>query len=285
MRGFLTKFPKWLLFSLLGAAGASLFCLLYEPLGINDRPATSYLGLILGTAGWMGIICLGVALFIIAAQQLLLTGTLRMAGFAKPLGYAIGLGMASGASAQILYSLLLSVFGTRLGELPRFPPWMLAAAGLGLALSFAIPNLKVLPGILWGTLGGFLGVSAFIVLGFFGFDPVLARFLGTGAIGFFTGLAVSFAESFSREGFLRVIWAPNEATTVNLGARPITVGTGKEVSVRLPASSRYPALVATFRLLGGSATMQNHMSNTHHTLRDGNKLNLGPVSIEVRLFS
>lgn len=285
MRSFLTKFPKWLLFSLLGAAGGSLFCLLYEPLGVNDRPASSYLGLILGTAGWMGAICFGVALFVIAAQQILLTGALRPMGFAKPLGFAIGLGMASGAVAQLLYTLLLGVFGTRLGELPRFPPWMLAAAGLGVALSFAIPNLKLLPGILWGALGGFLGVSAFIVLGFFGFDPVLARFLGTAAIGLFMGLAVSFAESFSREGFLRVIWAPNETTTVNLGARPITVGTGKEVSVRLPASSRYPALVATFRLVGGAATMHNHMSNTHHALRDGNRLNLGPVSIEVKLFS
>lgn len=285
MRSFLSKFPKWLLFSMLGGLGGAFFCLLYEPTGANDSPAASYLGLIVATAGWMGSICLGIALLVIMAQQVLLLGELRFAGLLKPLSVALGLGMVSGAVAQLLYSFLLGIVGMRLGELPRFPPWILAAAGLGLALSLAIPNLKVLPGVLCGALGGLLGVSCFVILGVLGFDAVLARFLGAGAIGFFIGLAISFAESFSREGCLRVIWGPNETTTVNLGARPVTVGTGNEVTVRLPAATRYPPLVATFRLVGGTATLQNHMSNTTHALRDGNKLSLGPVTIEVRLFA
>lgn len=285
MRSFLTKFPKWLLFSLLGAAGAALLCFAYEPIGEFTYAFAGIAPALFRVGTWTGFICVGIALALVVVQSLLLTGAVDVGRILKPVGVAFGVGFVSGVIAQFLYGMLLAAFGESLGQLPRFPPWMIAGAGLGLAMSLAIPNIRSLPAAALGALGGLLGVSAFVVFIYLGLGDVTARLWGAAAIGFFIGLALAVAERAAREGFLRVIWAPNETTTVNLGARPITVGTGKEVSVRLPASSRYPALVATFRLVGGSATMQNHMSNTHHALRDGNKLNLGPVSIEVRLFS
>jgi len=285
MRSTLSKVPKWLLFSLGAALGGSLLCLIYEPIGDLDLSMVSGFLMLLDVGAWTGFICAGIALALVSLQSVLLTGSLDLSRLLKPVGVSFAAGLGSGMVAQFLYSFLLSLFGGALGELPRFPPWMLAGAGLGMSMALAIPNLRLLPAALWGALGGFLGVSVFVVLLFLGVGQVGARFFGAGAIGLFIGLALALAERFAREGFLRVIWAPNEVTTVNLGARPVTVGTGKEASIRLPASSRYPALVATFRLVGGAASMQNHMSNSHHALRDGNKLNLGPVAIEVKLYS
>lgn len=285
MRSFLTKFPKWLLFSFLGAAGAALLCFAFEPIGEYSYSFVGLVPTLFRVGMWTGFICVGIALSLVIVQALLLTGALELGRVLKPVVVALGVGFLSGVIAQFLYSMLLATFGESLGQLPRFPPWMIAGAGLGLAMSLAIPNLRPMPAAGLGALGGLLGVSAFVVFIYLGLGEVTARLWGAAAIGFFVGLALAIAERAAREGFLRVIWAPNETTTVNLGARPITVGTGKEVSVRLPASSRYPALVATFRLVGGAATMHNHMSNTHHALRDGNRLNLGPVSIEVKLFS
>jgi Ca-activated chloride channel family protein len=284
MRSILSKIPKWILFSVLAALGGAFLCLLSEPINLDNFFSSRVLCAISETAIWTGLICFGIALPVVLVQQVLLIGRVDFSKLLRTVGTAFVLGAVSGIFAQLLYGFLLNIFGRTLGELPRFPPWMLAGAGLGLSLSLAIPNLRLIYAALWGALGGLIGVSIFVVVGFVGLDEVLARFLGAGAIGFFIGLAVALAERASREGFIRVVWAPKEVTTVNLGARPITVGTGNEVSVRLPASTRYPSVVATFRLVGGVATMKNHMTDTMHTLRDGNRLNLGSIVIEVRLF-
>jgi hypothetical protein len=67
--------------------------------------------------------------------------------------------------------------------------------------------------------------------------------------------------------------------------KPVNVGSSREATVRLSASAGYPPVVATFSLQNGQATMVNHMSKTTHALKNGNKLTLGQVVIEVHLFS
>jgi hypothetical protein len=98
-------------------------------------------------------------------------------------------------------------------------------------------------------------------------------------------LSVAVVEAMAREGYLRVIWGPGEFTTVNLGSMPVTVGTGIESTVKIPKSSGFPATIATFSMRDGKATMYHNMTGATHPLRDGNKLPLGTVTIEVRLFS
>jgi hypothetical protein len=55
--------------------------------------------------------------------------------------------------------------------------------------------------------------------------------------------------------------------------------------VRLPIKSGYPPEIASFQLKDGKAVLTNHMSKTTHILKNGNKLTLGSVVIEVRIIA
>jgi Ca-activated chloride channel family protein len=158
--------------------------------------------------------------------------------------------------------------------------WVVVGGLLGLAFSFIIPNLDRGKAVLGGLIGGVLaGVVLTQMPGTYG--RLLACLILGGAV----GLSVAVVEALAREGYLRVIWGPGEFTTVNLGATPVTVGTGPESTVKIPKSSGFPATIATFTMKGGKAVMFHNMTGATHPLRDGNKLPLGTVTIEVKLFS
>jgi Ca-activated chloride channel family protein len=116
------------------------------------------------------------------------------------------------------------------------------------------------------------------------FSDLGGRLAGAMVLGFALGVAVAMAEMMAREAFLVVHWAKNEKSTVNIGPRPVEIGTTNESTVRLSAQTGYPPRVASFSLVGGKATLVNHISRTTHVLKDGNKLTLGTVVIEVRIL-
>jgi Ca-activated chloride channel family protein len=150
-------------------------------------------------------------------------------------------------------------------------------------LSLIIPNLDRGKAILGGLIGGVLaGVILSLLLAG---SPSFARFVACIILGGSVGLSMAVVEAMAREGYLRVIWGPGEFTTVNLGATPVTVGTGTESTVKIPKSSGFPATIATFIMHDGKASMYHNMTGATHPLRDGNKLPLGTVTIEVKLFS
>jgi hypothetical protein len=63
----------------------------------------------------------------------------------------------------------------------------------------------------------------------------------------------------------------------------VIVGSSRESTIRTPSSRAYPPVVATFSLEKGQAKLINHMAGSTHILKDGNKLNLGTIVIEVHL--
>lgn len=235
----------------------------------------------LQVAVWGGLACLGIGLLIAMVQQLSLGQSLRGGALARVGGVGLGLGFVCGLLAQLLYS-AASLADLSLGELPRLLAWAMMGAGMGLSLSLVVPNLPKARSLGFGAAAGFGSALLFIVISQLGSDGI-ARFLGAGGLGAGIALAVSLAEALARRAHLVIHWAPNETSTVNLGARPVEVGTGKEATVRLPASTNYPARVASFSLEQGRAVLVNHMANTRHVLRDGNKLSLGRIVIEVKI--
>jgi Ca-activated chloride channel family protein len=216
----------------------------------------------------------------------------------KPLLIGFCLGGLSGAAAQFMYS-FSRMSGMEVGELPRIIAWSIAGGGLGLTLSLVVPNLKKGRAALFGFAGGVAGGIGFILVNavvqtILGsgdsvadqeFANIAARLVGTSTIGLFIGLSVAVAEATAKEGYLRVVWGPGEYTRVNLGEKPVTVGSSRESTIRMASSAGYPPIVATFSLQGGQATMVNHMSRSTHALRNGNKLTLGSVVIEIHLYS
>lgn len=286
MRKFLTSYPKWVIFSLAGMMGAVIFNSFYELIG-NDRGNRDFITIALHTGFWYSWFSVGVVFALFMVQRTILGAEEYFKESIKPLLIGLGIGFLSGAFAQILYGLM------RGGEVTRVIAWSLAGGGLGFAISLAIPNLKASRAFLFGLLGGLVGGICFIVafevltgLGGVGTNKIAniaARLTGLGAIGFFVGLSVAIAESTAKEGYLRVVWGPGEFTRVNLGESPVIVGSSRESTIRTPSSRAYPPVVATFSLEKGQAKLINHMAGSTHILKDGNKLNLGTIVIEVHL--
>ncbi len=283
MRKFLSSHPKWVVFALAGLLGAALFNAVFEILFPVTRTQHTFVAITFFTGAWVGFFSAGIALALFTVQRALLGAEEYFWESFKPLGIGFALGGVSGAAAQIMYSMSLSS-GINAWELPRIIAWAMAGGGLGLALSLAVPNLQPLRAFLFGALGGFAGSLGFLLVGYF-FNDIGARLVGTGIIGLFVGLSVAVAEATAKEGYLRVVWGPGEYTRVNLGSKPVLVGSSRESTVRMASSAGYPPIVATFSLQNGQATMVNHMSRTTHVLRNGNKLTLGSVVIEIHLFA
>ena len=230
---------------------------------------------------WVGLVCFGIGVAVEAIQQLMLGGLVRPLPILRTMAISLALGFASGVIAQALYAYALG--GVKgVGELPRIVSWVFVGAGLGLSIALAIPNLNSLRAILLGALGGLVASGGFLLVSSLG-SEVASRLLGASFLGLFIALAVSIAEAVAREAYLVIHWAKNETSTVNLGSRAVMIGTSGESTVRLSPKTGYPAAVASFELKDGKAVMTNHMSRTTHVLKDGNKLTLGTVIVEVRI--
>jgi Ca-activated chloride channel family protein len=283
MRKLLSGYPKWLVFALAGLLGAGVFNAGYELIFGGGTPSRN-LHVVASSIGFrFGVFGAGITTAIFVVQRVLLGAEEFISDSIKPVLAGSVLGFVAGATAQYFYSFAHFV-GIDAGELPRIAAWAMAGGGLGVAISLAIPNLKMLRSFFYGTLGGAAGALGFLLVCAIASD-VGGRLVGTAIIGLFIGLSVAVAEATAKEGYLRVVWGPGEFTRVNLGDKPVTVGSSRESTIRMAASAGYPPIVATFSLQNGQATMVNHMSRSTHPLRNGNKLTLGSVVIEIHLFS
>ena len=283
MRKLLSGYPKWLVFALAGLLGAGIFNAIVELLFGGGGPEHSLFAVAASIGVRFGFFGAGITLALFIVQRVLLGAEDFLRECLKPIVAGFALGFFAGAAAQYFYYFAKSL-GLQVGEIPRILAWALAGGGLGVAISLAIPNLNLGRSFIYGAVGGALGALGFIAVCSVA-DDVGGRLVGTSIIGLFVGLSVAVAEATAKEGFLRVVWGPGEFTRVNLGDKPVTVGSSRESTIRMAASAGYPPIVATFSLQNGQATMVNHMSRSTHALRNGNKLALGSVVIEIHLFS
>ena len=256
----------------------------------KSTPATRKFNLanfLLGVASvgfTLGFLALGTSCAISVAQARMLgADTWVPRNFARIVMLGLCSGVLAGLAGQSLLTFLSSGLGIFGAKWLKVVAWVVVGGMLGFAFSLIIPNLNRAKAIL-GGLGG--GTLAGLALSFLLADvPTFGRFAACIILGGAVGLSVALVEALAREGYLRVIWGPGEFTTVNLGATPVTVGTGVESTVKIPKSSGFPATIATFTMRDGKATMYHNMTGATHALRDGNKLPLGTVTIEVKLFS
>jgi Ca-activated chloride channel family protein len=249
----------------------------------KDHSFTSYLKGVMSVGLWLSMVSIGVGLSLVAGQKYMLTGSLRVPGLLKSMLLGTLIGAASGVLGQTLF-FGLDALGTP-DALGKIISWVVVGAGLGFAMTFVIPNISKLNALLCASAGGFVGCVAFmLIVGGMRFSDFGGRVVGALLIGFSVGIAVAMAEVIAREAYLIVHWAKNEKSTVNIGGAPVLVGTSVESTVRISPKTGYPGAVATFKVVGGKPTLINHMSHTTHVLKDGNKLTLGTVVIEVRII-
>jgi hypothetical protein len=229
---------------------------------------------------WTVLLAIGVALALIVGQNYYLRR--RLLGVTEALkgtGGSIGAGLIAGALGQLLFQSAADAASFEVVR--RIAAWTLLGGLLGLGMTFFVPNLKTWRALSGGALGGLVGS-----LGFLAGAGMLAdfagRLLGAASLGFFIGLMIALAEQLAREACLLVHWAPKETTTVNLGAQPVILGSSPEAHVYLPKEKGFPPVTGLVSFVGGKVEFENKINGQKQALRNGSKLQLGTLVIEVK---
>ncbi len=229
---------------------------------------------------WTSLLAIGLAGALTSGQNLLLhKPLLTKRQIILILVGGVLAGLIAGSISQGIFSSLadyefLIGFGRVFG-------WILLGATLGFGMSYVIPNLPRGKSLLAGAGGGFVGALAFLIAVQI-FPDFLARLLGASILGASIGLMIALAEKSAREACLIVHWGPQERTIINLGVRPVILGSSSEAELYLPKEKGFPPIAALVTFREGKIVMQNKMTNTNHELKSGNKLQLGNLLVEVQ---
>lgn len=158
--------------------------------------------------------------------------------------------------------------------------WIVLGGLLGLAMTFFIPNLPRRFAIPGGVIGGLIGGLAFVLANRLAGD-VTARAIGAASVGFGIGAMIAIAEKIAREAALIVHWGPNERSIINLGPKPIMLGSSPEADLYLPKEKGFPLVTALVTFIDGRIAIENKIDNTRRELRNGSRLQLGELAVEV----
>lgn len=181
-------------------------------------------------------------------------------------------GALAGVVGQILYS-IVSYFG--LPYVDRIIAWAFLGGASAYGLSFFISNLNKDWAWKSGALGGVLGAAAFIYLtGLLG--DIGGRLTGAFILGFFIGLMVGVIEAVCRKAFLKINFNGGESTTINLGEKPVSFGSGRSDDVYVSGVSE---AAIRFHLDKGRIAFTKDGQSQFVDI--GGKMSVGNVTVEI----
>lgn len=212
---------------------------------------------VLVTGLWTGLLAAGIALALVAGQNLYLRKP-AFSGAHVPIAALLGLGVGivSGGLAQGIGLAPQFVAMGGDGQAGGWLPFLVVMAGsilgwamlgglIGRGLAAFVPNLRPLAATAGGLIGGLAGYLAFVIvgmlLGSLGFvQDTPGRLLGAAALGFCIGIMIAIAEAVARAYFLEVRYGAREIVRVSLGASPVTVGADGRVATVFVAGAPRP---------------------------------------------
>jgi hypothetical protein len=158
--------------------------------------------------------------------------------------------------------------------------WGIMGAGLGLCLSFGIPNLRKWSGAAWGGAGGLLGGAVFLGLGYFDLPDVISRLAGGTSIGTLVAAGIVVAErvELARSGTLEVTYGPREVIKLVLGQTPITFGGSSKDTIYVMGFDQ-AALSVSVR---NGVVVARQSAGKEVALKDGSSIQIGTISMKVR---
>ena len=118
----------------------------------------------------------------------------------------------------------------------RVLAWVLLGAILSWGLSWFIPNLHKIWAVSGGAIGGGLGAIAFLCLTHW-LGEIGGRLAGAFILGLCIGLCIGVVEQMCRTTYLKIVQPGNKITTINLGANPVSFGSGLSDTVYTPGIS------------------------------------------------
>ena len=193
------------------------------------------------------------------------------------LGTAGGLaaGLAAGAAGQILFApfswiSFLQSFGTIVG-------WAVLGALVGGGTALFVPNLPPRRARIGGSIGGAIGAVA-LLFASATLSVVLGRLLGAAILGLAIGLLIAFIEAAFRKVWLEISYGPNETVTVNLGEKPVTIGSDSTCTVFALGA---PPIGLRYSVSGDQIQCEDVAGETTATVHPGDQRTVGTVGVTV----
>jgi len=232
------------------------------------------------TSGWTGLLGLGIAVALIAAQ----IGYMRRKFVTSDLIGALGglaVGCVAGAVGQVFFDLASTSQGSgaaQLSVVARLAAWILLGCGLGGGMSLFIPNLQSARSIQGGALGGGVGAVGFL-LAATALGDLAARWFGAALVGFFIGMMVVLAEVAFRKAWLHVSYSAKDHFDVNLGLVPIAIGSdGAQCRV---LARGVPPLAARYGMDNGQVYYEDIEQKRRINVGIGDERTFGNVTVIV----
>jgi hypothetical protein len=269
---------KTIIFGIAGAIGGAVGSLFFV-IFLSDKMERQ--NAIIRIASWTAFVALGASLGLLAAQSIYLKKKLVLTSLIKTAVIGLLIGAVAGAIAQIVFG-YTSKISTFVEIISRIVVWGIMGLGIGLGVSYFVPNFPKKRAMGAGFLGGLIGgaiFSASLLLPLSGFAGVL---MGDISIGFFIGLTISFMEEALREAWLTVIWGKNETKTITLGAKPVVFGSSPEADIYLP-KDKEPPVRATVQIESSKVVMYDKKTNQRRELQNGNQVDFEKVSFVVNI--
>jgi Ca-activated chloride channel family protein len=229
---------------------------------------------------WTAVLASGVALALIVGQNHYQRRRwLGLKEAFKGGGGGFAAGLLAGVAGQLVFLPLANT--PAVAWIGRVAGWGLLGALLGAGMSFFVPNLRLLRGALGGLMGGLLGSFGFLLTATL-FGESAGRVTGAAVLGGCVGLMLALIEQLSREAAVVVYWHPKESTIISLGPSPVVLGSSAEAHVYLPKQQGFPSVAALLTFTDGKVEFDNKLTNSKHTLVNGNKLQIGSLTLEIR---
>lgn len=257
---------------------------------VESGPTGNY-GLVysmLRIGGWTALLAIGTSLALIVGQNhYLRRRLLTLSEGSIGTGGSLAAGLAAGAIGQLLFLPVAGIPILALGG--RVIGWAILGTLLGGGMSFFVPNLEIRRALQGGGIGGAAGAIGFLLVSATSGDLV-GRLVGAAIIGFFIGLMIALIEDLSRRAWLIVHWTPTEQTKINLGTKPVLLGSSEDAHIYLRKDQGYPSVTAKIYLESGKIVMQfddemqklKGMKILRHELANGDRRKVGDVMIEVK---
>jgi hypothetical protein len=223
---------------------------------------------------WTGILGLGLTLPLLLAQK---RYTKRAPALEDAIGAAGGLliGLLAGVFAQSFFALA----GGDAAAGGRVLAWALWGGALGWGLSAFVPNLRADRAAPAGAIGGVLGALGFLLAANV-FGDVAGRLAGAAILGFCIGAMIVLAEVAFRRAWLRVSYGPGDAYDVNLGVRPLGVGSDPALA-RVLARETAPVAALYSLTEIGRVVVEEPESKNRFDVPIGDERKFGNVTITV----
>jgi hypothetical protein len=246
---------------------------------VESGPTASGFGhKLLRVGGWTSLLALGLSIALIVGQNLYLGRRFLdlSQGISGTLGSLLA-GFVAGTVGQILFApfawiSVLQSAGTIIG-------WSVLGALIGRGMAYFVPNLAPRRALIGGGIGGAIGAVAFLAASGT-LSDVLRRLLGAAILGLVIGLLIAFIEAAFRKVWLEVSYGPKEVVTVNLGEKPVTIGSDSSACTVFAFGA--PSIALRYRLVGDEIQCDDVVAEMADAVRPGDSRTVGNVTVVVR---